>query len=334
MTLAQLAGALASRSRALSSLRWLYGSKEFPSAFPESIPGISRAHWENFCKTHCLAQAAVAQVVTSEDGTTKFAVNLSGAIVEAVAIPGPRRTTVCISSQAGCTRRCAFCATKDLGFVRNLTAAEIVAQFQIARTAGTTDRPASNVVFMGMGEPFDNLDNVLRAIEVLTQAPAPQLARRSIIVSTSGVLPGLRRFLKESDASLALSLNATTDAVRAQIMPQTRTWPIAALLDALRSDRQSRICFVEYVLLAGINDSDGDIERLGELLRGLAVRVNLIPYNAYPGSAFIPPNLSRTRAFQAGVASQGIRCLIRAPKGRAIAAACGQLGATSTAHRS
>ncbi len=181
---------------------------------------------------------------------------------------------------------------------------------------------------MGMGEPMDNLDEVLRAVRVLTQTPAPQLRARSITVSTSGVLPGMRRFLDDSDASLALSLNATTDEVRRQLMPHDRVWPIADLMALLREEagrRPDRDCFVEYVLLAGVNDGDDDADRLVALLDGVGARVNLIPHNAFPGSDLRAPTRARVLAFQARLATWRRRAFIRWPRGSEIAAACGQL---------
>jgi 23S rRNA (adenine2503-C2)-methyltransferase len=265
----------------------------------------------------------------SEDGTTKYAIELSGTSVETVRIPSKTRSTVCISSQAGCSRRCVFCATKELGFIRHLKAEEMVAQYLVARAEAPAHQPARNVVFMGMGEPFDNLDEVLRAVELLTQAPAPMLRAESVTVSTSGVLPGLKRFLAESKAALALSLNATTDEVRARVMPHTKTWPIATLLGELRADaqrrRRPRDTFIEYVLFNGVNDTDEDADRLVRLLEGIPSRINVIPYNPYPGTSLETPPTARVVRFFERVVKQGALCLVRWPRGREIAAACGQL---------
>ena len=278
-----------------------------------------------------LPQLSVVEHSASADGTTKFLVDLGGVTAETVLIPAKGRSTVCISSQSGCTRNCGFCATATLGFKRNLTAAEMVAQYRLARSVAKPDAPARNVVFMGMGEPMDNLDNVLRAVEVLTQAPEPMLAAKQITVSTSGVLPGMKRFLAESRASLALSLNASTDEQRVKLMIQNKAWPIRALMDLLREDRENnpkRVHFIEYVLFAGHNDADEDADRLPVLLEGVNARVNLIPHNPVPGNPLRPPSDERMLAFQKRVADSGIRCLIRWPRGREVAAACGQLAAT------
>ena len=210
----------------------------------------------------------------------------------------------------------------------------MVAQYLVARADAPAHAPARNVVFMGMGEPFDNLDEVLRAVTVLTQSPAPQLKATSVTVSTSGVLPGMKRFLAESPASLALSLNATTDEQREQLMPQNKSWPIAALLGELQQDgvrNPRREHFIEYVMFDGVNDTDGDADRLVQLLAPLRARVNLIPHNPFPGSPLKAPPDARLRVFQQRVAAQGQLCLVRWPRGREIAAACGQLVLSTTA---
>lgn len=327
-TLDELTAALGSRTRALRALSWVYSQAPLGPDVPQSMPEVSHRTWTPFSQTVSCRLPQVTERHEAEDGTTKYALRVGEATVETVRIPAKGRSTVCVSSQAGCTRKCAFCATQTLGFTRHLSAAEIVAQYLVARAEAPTHAPARNVVFMGMGEPMDNLDAVLRAVELLTQAPAPQLGAAQVTVSTSGVLPGMQRFLKESKASLALSLNATTDETRAAIMPHTKTWPIADLLGALRDDRAvhpTREHFMEYVMLDGVNDTVADADRLAVLLDGLAARVNLIPHNPFPGNSLRPPPHERVMAFQKRVASRGVLCLIRWPRGRDIAAACGQL---------
>lgn len=328
MTLEELTALSGSRARALEILRWLYKGP-LPEALPERLTGVAQSAWARVREKCVLPSARVETSRRSEDGTTKLLVALEGTTVESVLIPSRNRSTVCVSSQSGCTRRCAFCATATLGFQRQLDAGEIVAQYLLARAEAPKDAPATNVVFMGMGEPMDNLDEVLRAVRVLTQAPAPRLGAEQITVSTSGVLPGMRRFLAESKASFALSLNATTDAQRAQLMPHDRTWPIAALLGLLREDAAAhpwRTHFVEYVLFEGVNDSDEDADRLAALLKELPARVNLIPHNPGGGNpALKAPSEARVRAFQRRLAGLRQRAFIRWPKGREIAAACGQL---------
>jgi 23S rRNA (adenine2503-C2)-methyltransferase len=215
-----------------------------------------------------------------------------------------------------------------MGFLRPLRADEIVLQYALARAEAPTGAPPRNVVFMGMGEPLDNLEEVLRAVEVLTDEASPRLRAHHVTVSTSGILPAMKAFLRRSRAHLALSLNATTDEARDRLMPQNRKWPIAALLGALLEDHRrggGRRYFVEYVLWDGVNDSDADARRLVDLLRELPAHVNLIPHNPFAGSALRPPSTERVRAFQELVKAGGARCLVRWPRGREIGAACGQL---------
>jgi 23S rRNA (adenine2503-C2)-methyltransferase len=328
LLLDELAIALGSRTRALAVLRWLHAARPMPAALPGGIAGVGGHDWRSFRAATRWAPPAIVERRASPDGTTKYALRFGATIVETVRIPGHGRSTVCVSSQAGCTRHCRFCATASLGFARQLGADEIVMQVMVARAEAPPVTPVRNVVFMGMGEPMDNLDAVLRAVRVLTQPPAPQLRLSSVTVSTAGILPGMRRFLRECSASLALSLNATDDATRERLMPHGRTWPIAELLAALREDavrNPRRFHFIEYVLLAGVNDGDQDAERLVRLLAGVPARVNLIPHNPLPGGDFRAPPTARVLAFQAAVAARGLRCLVRWPRGREIAAACGQL---------
>ncbi len=328
LDLDELATALGGATRARGVLRWLYAEPSLPARLPDAVPGVSGAAWTAFARGADWCPPRVVGRRTSADGTTKYALDFAGTAVETVRIPSTGRSTVCVSSQAGCTRRCVFCATQTLGFLRQLRADEIVAQFLVARADAPAAAPVRNVVFMGMGEPMDNLDEVLRAVRALTQGPAPQLRARSVTVSTSGVLPGMARFLRECEASLALSLNATTDATRAALMPHDRVWPITALLDILRDDARlhpRRLTFVEYVLFAGVNDTDADADRLTALLDGIPVRVNLILHNPFPGSPLAASPAARVLAFQARVVAGGRRCMVRWPRGREIAAACGQL---------
>ncbi|MEN9796890.1 MAG: hypothetical protein RL653_586 [Pseudomonadota bacterium] len=331
LSLADLTSLLGSRSRALETLKWLYAQPPLSRELPDAVPGVSHRAWEKLRTRLALPEVDVVEKGVSQDGTTKYLLRLKDVSVETVLIPAKGRSTVCISSQAGCTRTCAFCATATLGFKRQLKAAEMVAQYRVARADAAPGAPARNVVFMGMGEPMDNLDEVLKAVELLTQQPVPMLGARQVTVSTSGVLPGMKRFLKECKASLALSLNASTDAQRLRVMPQTKTWPIAALVELLREDRVKeprRTHFIEYVMFDGLNDAPEDADRVVALLEGVNARVNLIPHNPIRGSDLRPPPDARIFEFQQRVAARGLMCLIRWPRGREVAAACGQLAAT------
>ena len=324
LTLHALEQLLESRTRALAAAKWIYGPRPWSDVLPATVDGLGTAAWSKL-RTACGPTAMrVADRSTAADGTIKLVMAVDGGAVESVMIPTARRSTICVSSQIGCTRSCTFCATATLGFARNLRADEIVAQFLIARSFAPPSAPAKNVVFMGMGEPMDNLDEVLTALEILTQSPAPQLAHVQVTVSTSGVLPGMTRFLAATKCSLALSLNGTADAQRLAVMPQTKSWPIDALLALLRS-YPDRVHFIEYVMFDGLNDSDADAARLVELLRGVNARLNLIPHNAIAESPLRASPRERIEGFRRVTVAAGVRTMIRWPRGSDIAAACGQL---------
>lgn len=330
-TQAELAETLGSATRARAVARWLFGGSALPTALPERIEGVSPSAWAALRARYRLDPLLVAGApLASSDGTLKWRVSPGDGVCETVLIPGRGRSTVCISSQLGCTRRCAFCATARLGYARTLDPAERVAQVYLAKAHAPPDAPLRNIVFMGMGEPLDDVDATLRTLALLTQAPAPGFAPAHLTVSTAGALPGMTRFLEESRVHLALSLNATTDASRERLMPHNRLWPIGALMEALRrhaARAPGRLYFIEYVLLDGINDSDDDARRLTALLQGLPARVNLIPFNPFEGCEFRPSPPEQVRRFFALLHAAKIRCLVRSPRGETIAAACGQLAA-------
>lgn len=326
-TVDDLAEPLASRTRALALRRALMAAPPESGGGPARVPGVRSEAWARLRDRAELPEWALVERAGSADGTLKLALRLRGAAVETVLIPSRGRRTVCVSSQAGCTRRCAFCATARLGFGRNLSAGEIVLQYLVAARAARPGPAPRNVVFMGMGEPLDNLDEVLRAVRALVDVH-PGLSPRQVTVSTAGVLPAMRRFLAECEASLALSLNATTDASRSRLMPHNRRWPIGELVGALRADAAAhprRRAFIEYVLLRGVNDTAGDARRLGELLSGLRAQVNLIPHNAFPGGEYAAPSREETLRFQGALRECGLRSIVRWPRGADIAGACGQL---------
>ena len=328
LSLAALSEALGSRTRALAARRWLSAARPVPTALPERIAGVAPAAWADLRTAAPMLPWRLVERTVSVDGTIKYALDVGGATIETVLIPADNRSTVCVSSQSGCTRKCVFCATATLGFGRQLKAGEIVLQYLVAQSEAPADAPARNVVFMGMGEPLDNLDEVLPAIDRLIEPPAPRLGAGHITVSTSGVLPGIQRFLREGRGHLALSLNATTDAVRETLMPHNRQWPIGDLLEALRADQRrgsGRRYFIEYVLWDGVNDSADDGRRLIALLEGLNAHVNLIPHNPFDGNPYRPSPEETVRRFQKQLLDGGVRALVRQPRGREIAAACGQL---------
>jgi 23S rRNA (adenine2503-C2)-methyltransferase len=328
MTLNELQAALGSRTRALALRRWLHSCRPVPQALPPRVPGIGRDALRRLDGLTPLPSWTERARHVSADGTVKIALEVRGARFETVLIPARGRSTVCVSSQSGCTRSCRFCATASLGFTRPLTSDEIVLQYLLAREAAPAAAPPRNVVFMGMGEPMDNLDEVMAAVDRLIEPPLPALAERHVTVYTAGVLPGLRRFLREGRGQVALSLNAVTDAQREALMPHNRTWPIGALLEALREDQargSRRRYFIEYVLFDGVNDADEDAARLATLLEGLRAHVNLIAHNPWIGTALRAPAAGRVARFQERLRAAGVRCLVRPPRGDDIAAACGQL---------
>jgi 23S rRNA (adenine2503-C2)-methyltransferase len=247
--------------------------------------------------------------------------------------PGIRvRRTLCLSTQVGCAMGCGFCMTATMGLLRNLTAGEICDQVyrvnaDLRRMGVPGERPLTNLVYMGMGEPLHNYDNVMRSLELLLSEEGGNFSHRHITVSTSGLVPNILRFAEESQVKLAVSLNATTDEQRAKLMPVDKKWDIAALLDAVRRfpSRQGRRVTFEYVLLRGVNDSDEDAARLAALVKGLPVKVNLIPYNENPGLGFGDPGADRVAAFRTALDARGITAMVRKNRGRDIAAACGQL---------
>jgi 23S rRNA (adenine2503-C2)-methyltransferase len=264
------------------------------------------------------------------DGTIRLLLKArDGALIESVLIPGPARTTLCVSSQVGCARACSFCETGRLGFERQLSAAEITDQVRIARArwAREQDKPAlSNLVFMGMGEPFDNLTEVLRALELLTDERAYAFAPSRVTVSTVGVVDKLPAFFAGCRAELAVSLNAPDDERRRRIMPVNVRFPLATLRAALLQHlpKGRRVLF-EYVLFDGVNDAPEDADLVAEWTRGIRCRVNVIPCNPGPDPSLRPPSPERLDAFVARLSEHKVTTLVRRPRGRDVGGACGQL---------
>jgi 23S rRNA (adenine2503-C2)-methyltransferase len=280
----------------------------------------------------------------SADGTRKYLVRIAGGHeVETVYIPEEDRGTLCISSQVGCTLTCSFCHTGTQKLVRNLTAGEIVGQIMLARDdladwpkpgEGMGERPRllSNIVLMGMGEPLYNFEAVRDAMKIAMDGEGISLSRRRITLSTSGVVPEIARTATEIGCLLAVSFHATTDEVRNRLVPINKKWNIAALLGALRDypklSNSERITF-EYVMLKGVNDSDDDARRLVKLIRGIPSKINLIPFNEWPGAPYERSDWDRIEAFADIVHKAGYASPIRTPRGEDIMAACGQLKSAS-----
>ena len=354
LTRADLGAALAAigvpereiRMRTGQLWHWLYvrGAAEFAA-----MSNVGKELKARLAQAYSLDRPEVVSEQVSIDGTRKWLLRLNptgptdrGAEVECVYIPDDDRGTLCVSSQVGCTLTCTFCHTGTQRLVRNLTAAEIAGQLVVARdrlgdwsngpkAIGSPDGPTrlvTNIVFMGMGEPLYNLDAVVDAVAVMSDNEGLGLSRRRITVSTSGVVPQMERLGIESGAMLAISLHATRDALRDELVPLNRKYPIQQLLDACRAypglSNARRITF-EYVMLAGVNDSDADARALVRLLKGIPAKINLIPFNPWPGARYACSDWERIERFSEIVFRAGYASPIRTPRGRDILAACGQL---------
>jgi 23S rRNA (adenine2503-C2)-methyltransferase len=328
---------------------WIYG--KFAETF-DVMTNIPRTDRHLLSERFSLPALGVARVECSRDGTRKFLFQLEDLhTIESVLIPDEDRKTLCISSQVGCAQACGFCLTGKGGFQRNLQAFEIVDQVLLvekmlaaesrdsaarqpspgmpeATTARGRFRNLTNIVFMGMGEPLANIESVLQAIRIITEDKGLGFSPRRITLSTSGLVPAMDQLGKSgSNVNLAVSLNAGTDEVRSRIMPVNRRFPIKELLNACRRfplDDRRRITF-EYVLLADLNDSEEDALRLVKLLRGIRCKVNLIPFNPFPGSGFRRPDDAVVRRFQMILLNHHMTAPVRESRGRDISAACGQL---------
>ena len=282
---------------------------------------------------------AVSKRLQSVDGTIKWLLRFpDGNEAECVYIPDKTRGTLCISSQVGCTLTCSFCHTGTQKLVRNLTVAEICGQVLLAMDelddwpSGKPERRLTNIVLMGMGEPLLNYDNVSKAIQIIMSGEGVAISKRRITLSTSGVVPEIKRCGEELGVNLAISLHATRDDLRNELVPINRKYPLAELVDACRNypglSNARRITW-EYVMLDGINDSDDDCQALLKLIKGIPSKLNLIPFNPWPGSPYICSPDERIEAFARRALNAGYASPVRAPRGRDILAACGQLKSES-----
>jgi len=356
-TRAEIAAALAElgtpereiRMRATQLWHWIYhrGVGEF-----SAMRNIARPLLEQLAAHYTLTRPEIVGEQVSADGTRKWLLRMppkgprdSGAEIECVYIPESDRGTLCVSSQVGCTLNCTFCHTGTQGWARNLSAAEIVAQVMVARDrlgdfpggvaptdglvpSGEGVRAVSNVVFMGQGEPLYNFESVRDAIGVLTDGEGLSLSKRRITVSTSGVVPEMAGLGEQCGTMLAVSLHATNDPLRDKLVPLNRKYPIAQLLEACRdypgASNARRITF-EYVMLKGVNDSPAEARALVKLLKGLPAKINLIPFNPWPGSPYECSDWETIERFSEIVFNAGYASPVRTPRGRDILAACGQL---------
>ncbi|MDH3453950.1 MAG: 23S rRNA (adenine(2503)-C(2))-methyltransferase RlmN [Desulfuromonadales bacterium] len=317
-----LAGMGKEKFRADQILNWIYqrGITDF-----SEMTDLAKSFREEMSQRATISSFTQEVVEVSSDGTRKFLFRLDdGRSVETVLIPMESgRNTLCISTQVGCAMQCSFCLTGTFGLERNLTASEIVNQVCAVRK----DYPVDNIVLMGMGEPLHNLENVVCALKILYAAKGCDYGPRRVTLSTSGLVPEMRELGQRIKVNLAVSLNATTDAVRDELMPVNRRYPLSELMEACRQyplAPSQRITF-EYILIRDVNDSQADAKRLVKLLHGIKAKVNLIPFNEHAGSTFQTPDEHAVRAFQTYLLNRQIVAIRRAGKGQDISAACGQL---------
>jgi 23S rRNA (adenine2503-C2)-methyltransferase len=319
--------------RARQVWQWIYwhGVTDFGR-----MTNIAKKTRDRLAELFVVERPEIVTEQRSTDGTRKWLLRFSdGNEAETVNIPEEDRGSVCISSQVGCTLTCSFCHTGTQPLVRNLSTAEIVGQFMVARdsygewpTPTETTRMLSNIVMMGMGEPLYNFDNVAAALRIVMDEQGIALSRRRITLSTSGVVPMIAKVGEVLDVNLAVSLHAVSDAVRDTLVPINRKWPIAQLLKACADypgAKNSRRITFEYAMLKGVNDSDADARELVRLLAPLHAKVNLIPFNPWPGAPYECSSNNRMHRFAEIVNAGGLSAPIRTPRGRDISAACGQL---------
>ncbi len=337
---AEMAGFGAEPFRARQLWHWIYhrGVSDFAA-----MTNLAKPFRERLAARYVLGRPEVATAQISRDGTRKWLLRFAdGQEVETVHIPEEDRGTLCVSSQVGCTLTCRFCHTGTQRLVRNLGVAEIVGQVMLARDAlgewpsPQEDRQLTNIVLMGMGEPLYNFDNVAAAMKIVMDPEGLAISRRKITLSTAGVVPMIARCGSEIGVNLAISLHAVRDELRDVLVPLNRKYPIATLLDACRtypgSSNARRITF-EYVMLKEINDSPAEARELVRLLRGIPAKVNLIPFNPWPGAPYECSTDKAIAAFSDVVFAAGYSAPVRTPRGRDILAACGQLKSTSVKAR-
>ncbi len=322
--------------RARQLWHWIYhrGATDFAA-----MTTLSKGFRARLAETYGLERLQVATAQLSQDGTRKWLLRLPGGQeVESVHIPETDRGTLCVSSQVGCTLTCRFCHTGTQRLVRNLSAAEIVGQVMLARDAleewpsPAEGRQLTNLVLMGMGEPLYNFENVAKAVKIIMDPEGLSLSKRKITLSTSGVVPMMARCGEELGVNLAVSLHAVTDELRNELVPINRKYPLAELLAACRAypgvHNARRITF-EYVMLDGVNDSPADAHALVRLLRDIHAKVNLIPFNPWPGAPYACSTAAAMDTFAAILMEAHLASPIRQPRGQDIMAACGQLKSAS-----
>ncbi|MGO1296631.1 MAG: bifunctional tRNA (adenosine(37)-C2)-methyltransferase TrmG/ribosomal RNA large subunit methyltransferase RlmN [Vibrio sp.] len=318
--------------RADQVMKWIYhfGIDDF-----DNMTNLNKKLREKLHEKCVVEAPTVSAAQYSSDGTIKFAMHVGNQDVETVYIPDGDRATLCVSSQVGCALDCKFCSTAQQGFNRNLRVSEIIGQvWRAAREIGlekeTGRRPITNIVMMGMGEPLLNMKNLIPSLEIMLDDLGFGLSKRRVTVSTSGVVSGLEQMIDKIDVALAISLHAPNDELRSQIMPINDRWNIEAFLDTVRryiatSNANRGKVTVEYVLLDHVNDGTEHAEELAQLMRGTPCKINLIPFNPYPGSPYNKPSNSRIDRFQKTLMKHEHTVTIRKTRGDDIDAACGQL---------
>jgi 23S rRNA (adenine2503-C2)-methyltransferase len=316
--------------------QWIYekGVRDF-----SKMTNLAKSYREALEKNFLISVPEIISKNISHDGTRKYLMRIDGGHeIETVYIPEENRGTLCISSQVGCTLTCSFCHTGTQRLVRNLTSSEIIGQILVARddlgewpnqeAPKPKPRLLSNVVLMGMGEPLYNFDNVRDAMKIAMDPEGVALSRRRITLSTSGVVPEIAKTAEEIGCQLAISFHATTDEVRDKLVPINKKWNISNLLETLKNypkvSNSERITF-EYVMLKNVNDSDEDAHRLVKLIKGIPAKINLIPFNEWPGSPFERSDWKQIKSFSDIIYRAGYASPIRTPRGEDIMAACGQL---------
>ncbi|MGJ3232036.1 MAG: 23S rRNA (adenine(2503)-C(2))-methyltransferase RlmN [Oceanicaulis sp.] len=329
------------KMRADQLWRWIYhyGVQSY-----DEMTNVSKDLRKVLEQKFTLARAEVIERLVSVDGTRKYLIRFApGVEAETVFIPDVGKSgALCVSSQVGCTLNCTFCHTGTQKLVRNLTGAEIAQQVMIARDdlgewpTSNEDRKITNIVFMGMGEPLYNLDHVADAIDVISDGDGIAIGRRRITVSTSGVVPKMTELGARTRAMLAISLHATNDPLRDELVPLNKKYPIAELMEAIKAypdlSNAKRVTF-EYVMLKGVNDSPAEARALVNLLKGVPAKINLIPFNPWPGSPYKCSDWETIETFAEIVNRAGYASPIRTPRGRDIFAACGQLKSESVKMR-
>ena len=311
---------------------WLYvkGIKKI-----ESINNISKEVLEKVNAKYYIPELKIKKYFESTDGTKKWLFEMEDQKeIETVYIPDDNRGTICISSQVGCTLACSFCHTGTMKFLRNLRMSEIIGQViqvknELKDWNKNEERKVTNIVFMGMGEPFYNYDNVIKTLRVLTDEKGVSISKRKITLSTSGVVPKIKTFKDDSDVNLAVSLHAAFDKIRNELVPINKKWPISVLLEALKEyskTRKNKKITFEYIMLKDINDSIDDAKELIKLIRPFRAKINLIPFNPWPGSKYKVSSEEKIENFKNYILDKGkLVATIRTPRGEDVLAACGQL---------